>query len=147
MPKYRVTSQGTEFRLMEFMQAIALSMDACYKDKDQINLTPEQNYNATYLVTRMEVDKLCKEFKVINHRCLRKKQKSFYKYFEPINSWISEFPDSIEDNPNEILRFFKGLVDMIEEAHVILQEETNQKMRNQLIENAYLKFAVPAGNA
>ena len=147
MPKYRVTSQGTEFRLMEFMQSIALSMDACYKDKDQINLTPEQNYNATYLVTRMEVDKLCKEFKVINHRCLRKKQKSFYKYFEPINSWISEFPDSIEDNPNEILRFFKGLVDMIEEAHVILQEETNQKMRNQLIENAYLKFAVPAGNA
>ena len=147
MPKYRVTSQGTEFRLMEFMQSIALSMDACYKDKDQINLTPEQNYNATYLVTRMEVDKLCKEFKVINHRCLRKKQKSFYKYFEPINSWISGFPDSIENNPNEILRFFKGLIDMIEEAHVILQEETNQKMRNQLIENAYLKFAVPAGNA
>lgn len=147
MPKYRVTSQGTEFRLMEFMQSIALSMDACYKDKDQTSLTPEQNYNATYLVTRMEVDRLCKEFKVINHRCLRKKQKSFYRYFEPINVWISGFPDSIEDNPDEILRFFKGLIDMIEDAHVILQEETNQKMRNQLIENAYLKFAVPAGNA
>ena len=62
MPKYRVTSEGTELRLMDFMQSIALSMDACYKDKDQTSLTPEQNYNATYLVTVMEVSKLCKEF-------------------------------------------------------------------------------------
>ena len=147
MPKYRVTSEGTELRLMEFIQSIALSMDACYKDRDNTSLTPEQNYNATYLVTRIEVDRLCKEFSVINHRCLRKKQKSFYRYFEPVKVWISGFPDSLESEPQEMIRFFKGLVDMIEEAHVILKEETNQKLRDQLTENAYLKFAEPAGNA
>ena len=147
MPKYRVTSQGTEFRLMDFMQSIALSMDACYKDRDETNLTPEQNYNATYLVTVMEVTKLCKEFKLINQRCLRKKQKSFYKYFEPVQVWISGFPESIEDSPEETLRFFKGLVKIVEDAHTILNEETNQKLRDQIIQNAYLRFAEPAGSA
>ena len=147
MPKYRVTSQGTEFRLMDFMQSIALSMDACYKDRDETNLTPEQNYNATYLVTVMEVTKLCKEFKLINQRCLRKKQKSFYRYFEPVQVWISGFPESIEDSPEETLRFFTGLVKIVEEAHTILNEETNQKLRDQIIQNAYLRFAEPAGSA
>ena len=147
MPKYRVTSQGTEFRLMDFMQSIALSMDACYKDRDETNLTPEQNYNATYLVTVMEVTKLCKEFKLINQRCLRKKQKSFYRYFEPVQVWISGFPESIEDSPEETLRFFKGLVKIVEDAHTILNEETNQKLRDQIIQNAYLRFAEPAGSA
>lgn len=147
MPKYRVTSQGTEFRLMDFMQSIALSMDACYKDRDETNLTPEQNYNATYLVTVMEVTKLCKEFKLINQRCLRKKQKSFYKYFEPVQVWISGFPESIEDSPEETLRFFTGLVKIVEDAHTILNEETNQKLRDQIIQNAYLRFAEPAGSA
>jgi len=147
MPKYRVTSEGTELRLMDFMQSIALSMDACYKDKDQTSLTPEQNYNATYLVTVMEVSKLCKEFKLINHRCLRKKQKTFYKFFEPVNVWISGFPESIEQNPQEAIRFFQGLVQIVESAHTILQEDTNQKVRNKLVEDAYLRFAEPAGNA
>jgi hypothetical protein len=147
MPKYRVSSEGTELRLMEFIQSIALSMDACYKDREETQLTTEQNYNATYLVTRLEVEKLCKEFAVINHRCLRKKQKSFYRYFQPVRAWVTGFPDSIEDNPEEMLRFFKGLVQLVEEAHTILNEETNQKLREQLIENAYLKFAEPAGSA
>lgn len=147
MPKYRVTSQGTEFRLMDFMQSIALSMDACYKDRDETNLTPEQNFNATYLVTVMEVTKLCKEFKLINQRCLRKKQKSFYRYFEPVQVWISGFPESIEDSPEETLRFFTGLVKIVEDAHTILNEETNQKLRDQIIQNAYLRFAEPAGSA
>ena len=132
---------------MDFMQSIALSMDACYKDRDETNLTPEQNYNATYLVTVMEVTKLCKEFKLINQRCLRKKQKSFYKYFEPVQVWISGFPESIEDSPEETLRFFTGLVKIVEEAHTILNEETNQKLRDQIIQNAYLRFAEPAGSA
>lgn len=147
MPKYRVTSQSTEARLMEFMQSIALSMDACYKDRDDTKLTLQQNYNATYLITRVEVDSLCKEFSLINHRCLRKKQKSFYKYFEPVKVWISGFPDTLEDKPEELLRFFKGLISMIEDAHKILSEETNQKVRDRLIEDAYLKFAEPAGSA
>lgn len=132
---------------MDFMQSIALSMDACYKDRDETNLTPEQNYNATYLVTVMEVTKLCKEFKLINQRCLRKKQKSFYRYFEPVQVWISGFPESIEDSPEETLRFFTGLVKIVEEAHTILNEETNQKLRDQIIQNAYLRFAEPAGSA
>lgn len=132
---------------MDFMQSIALSMDACYKDRDETNLTPEQNYNATYLVTVMEVTKLCKEFKLINQRCLRKKQKSFYKYFEPVQVWISGFPESIEDSPEETLRFFTGLVKIVEDAHTILNEETNQKLRDQIIQNAYLRFAEPAGSA
>jgi len=132
---------------MDFMQSIALSMDACYKDRDETNLTPEQNYNATYLVTVMEVTKLCKEFKLINQRCLRKKQKSFYRYFEPVQVWISGFPESIEDSPEETLRFFKGLVKIVEDAHTILNEETNQKLRDQIIQNAYLRFAEPAGSA
>jgi hypothetical protein len=122
-------------------------MDACYKDRDETNLTPEQNYNATYLVTVMEVTKLCKEFKLINQRCLRKKQKSFYRYFEPVQVWISGFPESIEDSPEETLRFFTGLVKIVEEAHTILNEETNQKLRDQIIQNAYLRFAEPAGSA
>tara|TARA_R100000353_G_scaffold135550_1_gene96193 strand:- start:728 stop:1096 length:369 start_codon:yes stop_codon:yes gene_type:complete len=122
-------------------------MDACYKDRDETNLTPEQNYNATYLVTVMEVTKLCKEFKLINQRCLRKKQKSFYRYFEPVQVWISGFPESIEDSPEETLRFFKGLVKIVEDAHTILNEETNQKLRDQIIQNAYLRFAEPAGSA
>jgi hypothetical protein len=122
-------------------------MDACYKDRDETNLTPEQNYNATYLVTVMEVTKLCKEFKLINQRCLRKKQKSFYKYFEPVQVWISGFPESIEDSPEETLRFFTGLVKIVEDAHTILNEETNQKLRDQIIQNAYLRFAEPAGSA
>lgn len=132
---------------MDFMQSIALSMDACYKDRDETNLTPEQNFNATYLVTVMEVTKLCKEFKLINQRCLRKKQKSFYKYFEPVQVWISGFPESIEDSPEETLRFFTGLVKIVEDAHTILNEETNQKLRDQIIQNAYLRFAEPAGSA
>ncbi len=132
---------------MDFMQSIALSMDACYKDRDETNLTPEQNYNATYLVTVMEVTKLCKEFKLINQRCLRKKQKSFYRYFEPVQVWISGFPESIEDSPEETLRFFTGLVKIVEDAHTILNEETNQKLRDQIIQNAYLRFAEPAGSA
>jgi len=132
---------------MDFMQSIALSMDACYKDRDETNLTPEQNYNATYLVTVMEVTKLCKEFKLINQRCLRKKQKSFYRYFEPVQVWISGFPESIEDSPDETLRFFTGLVKIVEDAHTILNEETNQKLRDQIIQNAYLRFAEPAGSA
>ena len=147
MPKYRVSSEGTELRLMEFVQSIALSMDACYKDREETQLTPKQNFNATYLVTRLEVEKLCKEFSIINHSGLRKKQKSFYRYFEPVRVWVSGFPPSIEDDPEAMVKFFSGLVQLIEEAHTILSEETNQKLREQLIENAYLKFAVPAGSA
>ena len=90
--KLRVTSKGTELRLMEFMQSIALSMDACYLDNDTTALTRDQNYNATFLITRIEVERLCKEFDVINHANLRKKQKSFYSYFQPINLWAFRLP-------------------------------------------------------
>ena len=145
--KYRVTSEGTELRLTEFVHSIALSMDACYIDKDNTELSMEQNYNATFLITRVEVEKLCREFAVINHRNLRKKQKSFYRYFEPVRVWITGFPDSIEGNHAEMKRFFTGLVQMIEDAHTILKEETNQKMRDKIIEDAYLTFAEPAGEA
>ena len=145
--KLRVTSKGTELRLMEFMQSIALSMDACYLDKDTTALTRDQNYNASFLITRIEVERLCKEFDVINHANLRKKQKSFYSYFQPINLWVSGFPSTLENDPDGMYKFFSGLVRIIEDAHFILNEDTNQKKRDAIIQNAFLTFAEPAGSA
>lgn len=138
--KQKVSTQGTELRLMEFMQSIALSMDACYLDKGKTSLTPEQNYNATYLVTRMEVKQLVSEFRKIDKRTLRKKQRAFYEYFEPVNEWLNTFPDTIENAPEEMGVFFRGLVKSIEDAHKILHEETSQRKREWIVRGAEVYY-------
>ena len=145
MPKYRVTSKSTELRLMEFMQSIALSMDACHLHKEDVEMTQDQNYNATYLITRLEVQRLVKEFDLINHRNLRKKQASFYRYFQHVNKWLEEFADSLEDDRFEMQRFFVGLIKLIQDAHAILHEDTNQKKRESIIQEAMGYFTPREG--
>ena len=145
--KYRVTSKGTELRLMEFMQSIAMSMDACHVDKERVELTQDQNYNATYIVTRLEVERLVKEFDLINHRNLRKKQATFYRYFQPVNEWMQSFADTLEADQKEMRRFFVGLIRLIEDAHNILHEETSQKKRDRIISSAEGFFTPKEGNA
>ena len=134
--KLAVSTQGTELRLMEFMKSITLSMDACHLDKETTNLTQVQNYNATYLVTRMEVIQLVEEFRKIDKRGLRKKQKAFYQYFEPVNEWLEGFPDSLEDAPHEMVEFFQGLVRLVSDAHKILHEDTSQRRREWIVKGA-----------
>ena len=138
--KQKVSTQGTELRLMEFMQSISLSMDACHLDKKEVALTSEQNYNATYLVTRMEVRQLVSEFREIDKRTLRKKQRAFYKYFEPVNEWLEAFPDTLEGQPDEMVVFFRGLVKLVNDAHKILHEDTNQRKREWIVKGAEVYY-------
>jgi|TARA_R110000751_G_scaffold230133_1_gene331653 hypothetical protein len=125
---------------MEFMQSLTLSMDACYLDRDKSDMTPEQNYNATYLLTRLEVAQLVKEFKAIDKRTLRKKQRSFYQYFEPVNKWLEGFPNTLEGEEEELVHFFEGLVKLVSDAHRILHEDTNQQKREWIIKGAEVYY-------
>ena len=74
--KLRMQSQHAELRIMEFLNSIYLSGMAALENRDETpDLTIDQTYNATYKITRAEINNLVKFFANADRRSLRKKHR------------------------------------------------------------------------
>lgn len=133
--KVQFHSQNSEIRLMEFMNSLYLSGMAALEERDETpNLTGEQTYNATYKITRAETMALNEFFGRIDRRLLRKKHKAALEYTKQAEEWLGSFDPDLEDKPAELKRFCEGFVRMLTELHSILHEDTQQKLRDKVLD-------------
>ena len=133
--KLRMQSQHSELRFMEFLNSIYLSGMAALENRDETpDLSVEQTYNATFKITRAEVIELNKFFKNTDKRMLRKKHKSILAYSKELESWFETFDDDIEDDLDQLERFCRGFVRIMKDMHSLLNEDTNQKIRDRIVD-------------
>ena len=133
--KLRMQSQHSELRFMEFLNSIYLSGMAALENRDETpDLSVEQTYNATYKITRAEVIARNKFFKNTDKRMLRKKHKSLLAYSKELESWFETFDDDIEGDPDQLERFCHGFVRIMKDVHSLLNEDTNQKIRDRIVD-------------
>ena len=125
--KYRLRSQDSELRFTEFLNSIYLSGMAALESRDETpNLSVEQTYNATYMITRAEVAGLNRFFDGVD--------KSALAYTNQVEEWLESFATNIEGDLPELERFCSGFVVVLREIHSILNEESRQKLRDRIVE-------------
>jgi hypothetical protein len=135
MSKVKFHSQNSEIKLMEYMNSLYLSGMAALEKRDETpDLTGEQTYNATYKITRAETMALNEFFGGIDRRLLRKKHKAALEYTQQAEEWLASFEPEIDDSPEELKRFCEGFVRMLTELHEILHEDTQQKLRDRVLD-------------
>ena len=133
--KYRMRSQDSELRFTEFLNSIYLSGMAALENRDETpNLSVEQTYNATYRITRAEIVGLNNFFEGTDKRLLRKKHKTALRYTAQVQAWLEGFDDDLEENAPELERFCLGFVVLLRELHSILNEDSQQKLRDRIVE-------------
>ena len=133
--KYRMRSQDSELRFTEFLNSIYLSGMAALENRDDTpSLSVEQTYNATYRITRAEVSGLNRFFEGTDKRLLRKKHKTALAYTTQVEEWLESFDEDIEENLPELERFCSGFVVVLREIHSILNEDSQQKLRDRIVE-------------
>lgn len=134
--KLRMQSQHAELRIMEFLNSIYLSGMAALENRDETpDLTIDQTYNATYKITRAEINNLVKFFANADRRSLRKKHRSAIDYAKQMQTWLQSFEAELDGAPEELERFCHGFVRLLKDMHNILNEDTQQKVRDSIVES------------
>ena len=135
-PKHKPGKNELELTLAGMLDSLSQSMDAAYRDKDQLDLTMQQNCNASYLITRTEIHHVKKYLANCNHSCFRQKHKAVYERIVLFDKFLEQFPQVIVDDDAALERFVREWVQFMNDAHLLLAENTKKRQRVEILEKA-----------
>ena len=136
VPKRKPGKNEIELTFAGMLDSLSQSMDAAYKDKDQIDLTMQQNCNASYLITRTEVHHIKKYLDGCNQACLRQKHRAVHERIILFDKFLEQFPQVIVEDDIALETFVMEWVQFMNDTHLLLMEKTRKRERSSILEKA-----------
>ncbi len=135
-PKHKPGKNEVELTFAGMLDSLAQSMDAAYLDNDQTNLTMQETCGASYLITRTEVHHVKKYFDNVNQSCLRQKHRAVYERIRLFDKFLEQFPQVISNDDVALESFVREWVRFMNDAHLLLKEQTPKRERTKILEEA-----------
>lgn len=135
-PKHRPGKNEVELTMAGMIDSLMQSMDAAYKDRDQTTLSMNETCNASYIITRTEIHHVKKYLDNCNQACLRQKHKAVHRRIALFHSFLEQFPSVITGDPMALESFVKEWVQFMNDAHLLLKEQTPKRERMKILEAA-----------
>tara|TARA_R110000796_G_scaffold37023_1_gene93709 strand:+ start:1907 stop:2356 length:450 start_codon:yes stop_codon:yes gene_type:complete len=135
-PKHKPQKNEIEMVMAGMLDSLSQSMDAAHLERDQLDLTTAEQFNASYIITRVEIGHIKAFLDNCNKASLRQKHKALYKRIDLFHDFLDPYPQVITDDEVALTAFTKAWVQFMNDSHLILSEKTPKRERNKILEEA-----------
>lgn len=135
-PKQKPPKDAVELTFAGMLDSLSQSMDAAHLERDKSDLSVSEQFNASYIITRVEISHVKAFLDNCNQACLRQKHRALHERIGLFYSFLQQFPQVITDDEVALTSFARRWVRFMNDAHLMLSETTSKRERNRILEEA-----------
>ena len=125
-----------EFLFAELLNSLKLSLDAAYKDREESVLDDRQQYNASLRIARAEVERVLNVIGPQHEDNMREKHRAIMRRIKHYSAELKSYSSDIKTHTSDTIKFVKGYVRFLTDAHILLTEDTSNDKRQSVLTSA-----------